>query len=178
MTDMDNEVNPGALRKREAIDIAARDPLMEKRDAVRIKGADGAVDEVNVRIKGADGAEDEVNDKGEDRRQVQQSDPDANAGSDYDAMSPEEGGEEVPSAEDFEKLSIPNSVFRPARILVNPRCPTTYAGVSHTQLARDLFGDGVDAPRGDTARYILEDWEGAPESFVCQEQKYVFSCAI
>ncbi|KAF8738576.1 hypothetical protein AX14_011056 [Amanita brunnescens Koide BX004] len=158
MADSDNDVNPGVLRKRAVIDIAAWDPLMERRDAVRVKGADGA--------------EDEVNDNGEDRRlKQQQSDPDANAGSDYDAMSPEEGGEEVPSAEDFEKLSIPNSMFRPARILVNPRCPTTYAGVSHTQLARDLFGDGVDAPRGDTARYILEDWEGAPESFVCQEQK-------
>ncbi|KAE9396877.1 hypothetical protein BT96DRAFT_966340 [Gymnopus androsaceus JB14] len=61
---------------------------------------------------------------------------------------------------DLGKLSIPNSVFRPARILVNPRCPTTYAGVSHTQLALDLFGDGEDS-----------DWEGAPESFVCQEQR-------
>ncbi|KAF8634322.1 hypothetical protein AX15_000983 [Amanita polypyramis BW_CC] len=157
MADIDNEVNPGAMRKRSVIEVAAFDPLMVKRDAIRVKGADGA--------------EDEVNDDGADRRQKAKMDPDANAGSDYDAMSAEEGGEEVPSAEDFEKLSIPNSVFRPARILVNPRCPTTYAGVSHTQLARDLFGDGDDAPRGDTAKYILEDWDGAPESFVCQEQK-------
>ncbi|KAK2465044.1 hypothetical protein APHAL10511_003120 [Amanita phalloides] len=157
MADIDNEVNSGVLRKREVFEIAASDPLMEKRDAVRVKAADGV--------------EDEVNDNGADRRQKQKTDPDANAGSDYDAMSPEEGGEEVPSADEFEKLSIPNSMFRPARILVNPRCPTTYAGVSHTQLARDLFGDGDDAPRGDNAKYILEDWEGAPESFVCQEQK-------
>ena len=32
------------------------------------------------------------------------------------------------------------AVFLAARILVNPRCVTTYAGVSHTQLALDLFG--------------------------------------
>ncbi|KAF8639031.1 hypothetical protein AX17_001783 [Amanita inopinata Kibby_2008] len=157
MGDIDGEANGGAMRKREVIEVAARDPMMEERDAIRVP------------IPG--GAEDEVNDNGEDRRQKNNIDSDANAGSDYDAMSPEEGGEDVPSADDFEKLSIPNSMFRPARILVNPRCPTTYAGVSHTQLARDLFGDGDDAPRGDTARYVLEDWEGAPESFVCQEQK-------
>jgi hypothetical protein len=158
-TDVDNEANSGPMRKRDVADIAAFDPMMERRDAIRVKDSNGA--------------EDEVNDNGEDRRQDKKTDPDANAGSDYDAMSPEEGGEEVPSAEDFEKLAIPNSMFRPARILVNPRCPTTYAGVSHTQLARDLFGEGDDAPRADTAKYILEDWEGAPESFVCQEQKYV-----
>lgn len=157
MTDTDNELNPGVMRKRSVVEVAAFDPMMEKRDAVIVKGADGA--------------EDEVNDKGENRRQNKKTDPDANAGSDYDAMSPEEGGEEVPSAQDFEKLAIPNSMFRPARILVNPRCPTTYAGVSHTQLARDLFGEGDDAPKADTAKYILEDWDGAPESFVCQEQK-------
>ncbi|PFH49175.1 hypothetical protein AMATHDRAFT_148216 [Amanita thiersii Skay4041] len=156
MTELENEADTGVMKKREVIEVAALDPWMERRDAVRVKGANGA--------------EDEVNDKGPDRR-PKNADPDANAGSDYDAMSAEEGGEDVPSADDFEKLTIPNSMFRPARILVNPRCPTTYAGVSHTQLARDLFGDGDDAPRGDTSKYILEDWEGAPESFVCQEQK-------
>lgn len=98
-------------------------------------------------------------------------DADANAGSDYDAMPEDEGGEDVPPAGG--PLPIPNSVFRPVRILVNPRCATTYAGVSHTQLARDLFGDGEDEE--DTGvrsgKYILDDWDGAPESFVCQEQR-------
>ncbi|TDL23376.1 hypothetical protein BD410DRAFT_787185 [Rickenella mellea] len=74
-------------------------------------------------------------------------DADANAGSDYDAMP----DSDVPLANETSvPLSIPNSMFRPARIVVNPRCVTTYAGVSHTQLALDLFG---------------------PESFVCQEQR-------
>ena len=127
------------------------------------------------------GEAEEVND-GANRPQaakLKKTDPDANVGSDYDAMPDEEGGEEVPPAE-FNKLSIPNSVFRPARILVNPRCPTTYAGVRHTQLARELFGGEVDASDGDGAsaasaggKYVLDDWEGAPESFVCQEQRYV-----
>ncbi|PPQ74825.1 hypothetical protein CVT24_003652 [Panaeolus cyanescens] len=99
-------------------------------------------------------------------------DPDANVGSDYDAMPVEDGGEDVPPPPpELSKLSIPNSVFRPARILVNPRCPTTYAGVSHTQLARDLYGEGDDAAMTDFSKYVLDDWEGAPESFVCQEQE-------
>ncbi|KAG6833176.1 hypothetical protein H0H87_010564 [Tephrocybe sp. NHM501043] len=97
-------------------------------------------------------------------------DPDANAGSDYDAMPVEAGGEVVPAAVDAPQLAIPNSDFRPARILVNPRCVTTYAGVSHTLLAQDLFGDGEDSAQG-VKEYVLDDWEGAPESFVCQEQK-------
>ncbi|KAJ7076038.1 glycosyltransferase family 69 protein [Mycena belliarum] len=102
-------------------------------------------------------------------------DADANAGSDYDAM-PEEEGEpqepQEPPLSDPVHLSMPNSVFRPARILVNPRCPTTYAGVSHKQLALDLFGSGEDdAPHVGVGKYVLDDWEGAPESFVCQEQR-------
>ena len=72
-------------------------------------------------------------------------------------------------------FAIPNSVFRPARILVNPRCVTTYAGVSHAQLARDLFGPPEESniDKGMREKYVLDDWEGAPESFVCQEQRYV-----
>jgi hypothetical protein len=70
------------------------------------------------------------------------------------------------------RLSIPNSLFRPARILVNPRCVTTYAGVIHTQLAVDLFGpEDEDHGLGAAGMYVLDDWEGAPESFVCQEQR-------
>ncbi|KAI0058143.1 hypothetical protein BV25DRAFT_1811267 [Artomyces pyxidatus] len=103
-------------------------------------------------------------------RKAAESDPDANAGSDYDAMPDSDVPlEEAPSSP---KLSIPNSLFTPARILVNPRCVTTYAGVSHTQLALDLFGSERDSSGPDgVGKYVLEDWEGAPESFVCQEQR-------
>ena len=99
-------------------------------------------------------------------------DADANAGSDYDAS-------DLPLADpppaDDPRLSIPNGVFLPARIMVNPRCVTTYAGVSHTQLALDLFGppDREDRNEGGGGKDVLEDWEGAPETFVCQEQLYV-----
>ena len=103
------------------------------------------------------------------RRQETEIDADANAGSDYDAMP----DSDIPLAEVPPRLSIPNSVFQPARILVNPRCVTTYAGVSHTQLALDLFGPEREEvwPDAGTGKYVLEDWEGAPESFVCQEQR-------
>jgi len=102
------------------------------------------------------------------RRQIPV-DPDANAGSDFDAMPDEELPlEELPAM----KLTVPNSAYTPARILVNPRCVTTYAGVSHTQLALDLFGTGdEDVLQGNATRNVLDDWEGAPESFVCQEQR-------
>jgi hypothetical protein len=75
----------------------------------------------------------EVNDDATDRRKKGKADEDENAGSDYDAMSLEEGGEIVPPPEVGRlMIMIPNSVFRPALVLVNPPCPTTYAGVSHT----------------------------------------------
>jgi hypothetical protein len=71
--------------------------------------------------------------------------------------------------------SLPNHQFDTsvAKILVNPRCVTTYAGVSHTQLALDLFGSGEDAePDLDTGgKYILDEWRTPPESFVCQEMR-------
>jgi hypothetical protein len=110
-----------------------------------------------------------------DRRQHEE-DPDANAGSDFDAMPDTDDGLSVVPTR---RLSVPNSVFRPARILINPRCVTTYAGVSHTQLALDLFGpkkgEEDSSPESGGGKYTLEDWEGAPESFVCQEQKYAIS---
>ncbi|KAF8530122.1 glycosyltransferase family 69 protein [Hysterangium stoloniferum] len=97
-------------------------------------------------------------------------DPDANAGSDYDAMP--DSDVDLPDVPPPSRLSIPNSSFRPARILVNPRCVTTYAGVSHTKLALDLFGEeeSVDASKVG-GKYVLDDWESAPDSFVCQEQR-------
>ena len=154
------KANNEGMRRRDVIEeVVARDPLMEAREPVNVKVGTG---------------EEEVSDDGADQRKQQRPnvDPDANAGSDYDAMPVEDGGEEVPPPEvGSSRFSIPNSVFRPARILVNPRCPTTYAGVSHTQLARDLFGEGDDEAITATGKYVLDDWEGAPESFVCQEQR-------
>ena len=100
-----------------------------------------------------------------------ETDGDANAGSDYDAMP--DSDVELPQVPPPSRLSIPNSAFRPARILVNPRCVTTYAGVSHTKLAQDLFGEeaeGTEASRIG-GKYVLDDWESAPDSFVCQEQR-------
>jgi hypothetical protein len=125
---------------------------------------------------------DEVREDAADLRKDKEVHEDANVGSDFDAM-PDSEDEETSDAgdendwEEYQgKLSIPNNVFRPARILVNPRCVTTYAGVSHTQLALDLFG-GPDQDQGgevlSRGKYVLEDWEGAPSSFVCQEQRYV-----
>jgi hypothetical protein len=154
MEEVDRANSGGAMRKRDIIEVAARDPLMENRDH-------GNVREVIS------------------KRQGLQIDPDANVGSDYDAMPAEEGGEDVPAPPEPVRLAIPNSVFRPARILVNPRCPTTYAGVSHTQLALDLFGSGDDAGGGGgVKKYVLDDWEGAPESFVCQEQQSVSNASV
>ncbi|KAF5378084.1 hypothetical protein D9615_007621 [Tricholomella constricta] len=149
MEEVDRVRSAGAIRRRgvNVIEVAAHDPLMEKRDA-------------------AARAQEAVN-----KRQGLPIDPDANAGSDYDAMPVEDGGEEVPLPVEPPRLTIPNSDFMPARILVNPRCVTTYAGVSHTQLALDLFGNGEDNTKGGVKKYALDDWEGAPESFVCQEQR-------
>lgn len=71
--------------------------------------------------------------------------------------------------------SLPNQDFdyAVARIMVNPRCVTTYAGVSHTQLALDLFGTGEDekAERAQKDKYTLDEWRTPPESFVCQEMR-------
>lgn len=108
-------------------------------------------------------------------------DNDANAGSDFDAMA-DDADQALPPLEapasGGSQWTIPNSDFNPARILVNPRCVTTYAGVSHTQLALDLFGPDKEDDSPEYARsggkYVLEDWDGAPDSFVCQEQKYVW----
>lgn len=95
--------------------------------------------------------------------------------------------------------SLGNSAFVPARIIVNPRCVTTYAGVSHTQLALDLFGDdeedeetllskgrkggkGLLEEEDDyltdmTSRksfrdeYAMPSYGPAAETFVCQEMR-------
>jgi len=106
------------------------------------------------------------------------------AGSDFDAMP--EGDAPLPPAPapvpelDDSTPNIPNSAFRPARILINLRCVTTYAGVSHAQLALDLFGprDGSEDEPTQRGKHVLEDWEDAPDSFVCQEQRYAWTSSL
>lgn len=120
-----------------------------------------------------------------------QEDLDANVGSDYDASDLPADPPPPPTEEEeggMGRMTVPNQVFKPAKIMVNPRCVTTYAGVSHTQLALDLFGppDGDDddedegeeeesaggrGKRREGGKDVLEKWEGAPETFVCQEQQ-------
>ena len=99
-------------------------------------------------------------------------DADANVGSDYDASDlPVVDPSEYENT-DASPLTIPNGVFLAARILVNPRCVTTYAGVSHTQLALDLFGPPDREEEQDVGRQdVLDEWDGAPDTFVCQEQR-------
>ncbi|KAG8753056.1 Cryptococcal mannosyltransferase 1 [Serendipita sp. 396] len=95
------------------------------------------------------------------------------AGSNADAMP--EGAVEEALPEEEQVSGIPNTQYRPARILMNPRCVTTYAGVSHSKLALDLFGDGerdeddFDGTKG--GKYTLHQWESAPSSFACQEMR-------
>ncbi|GBE85717.1 glycosyltransferase family 69 protein [Sparassis crispa] len=105
-------------------------------------------------------------------RQPAKEDLDANAGSDYDASDLPLADPPPAESPESGRLTIPNADFLAARVLVNPRCVTTYAGVSHTQLALDLFGppDREDAedPKGND---IIDEWEGAPDTFVCQEQQ-------
>ncbi|WVO17305.1 hypothetical protein L204_104997 [Cryptococcus depauperatus] len=101
---------------------------------------------------------------------------DEDIGSDVDAMN-EDSANPAPKPLKPQELPasaflVPNSVFNPARILVNPRCITTYGGVSHTQLALDLFGGShKDESSHQGGNYMLEDWAGPPDSFVCQEMR-------
>jgi hypothetical protein len=167
-----DRANAGHMAKRADVvveEVAARDPMME--EALQARQEDNEPP-TNPKMQEVD-EEAPIRKKPGGAPKI--ADADANAGSDYDAIPDEEGGDEVPAPEPPSGgLSIPNSVFRPARILVNPRCVTTYAGVRHAQLARDLFGDGEDIEREGFSggKYVLEDWEGAPDSFVCQEQRY------
>ncbi|WWC65346.1 uncharacterized protein I303_107964 [Kwoniella dejecticola CBS 10117] len=115
--------------------------------------------------------------QGEGQRHVQErAESDEDSGTDLDAMA-EDASNPAPEPLKPQELPasaflIPNSAFTPARILVNPRCLTTYGGVSHTQLALDLFGGphGED-PAHNAGNYVLEDWAGPPDSFVCQEMR-------
>jgi hypothetical protein len=102
---------------------------------------------------------------------------DDEAGTNMDAMPEPDEANPAPAPirpqDSLPGFLIPNSAFTPARILVNPRCVTTYGGVSHTQLALDLFGTGEGGGDEDNrgGKYVLEDWAGPPDSFVCQEMR-------
>jgi hypothetical protein len=165
------DVAPAKSKRAELVEEAVIKEAIKKEEVIKkeaIKKEEVIKKEVIKKEEPVHEAKDDI----PERRQ-NQDDADANVGSDYDAMPDSDDNlGDAPSR----KLSIPNSVFRAARILVNPRCVTTYAGVSHTQLAMDLFGperdEESDLPKGKRGKYVLDDWEGAPESFVCQEQKY------
>ena len=153
-------------------DTPAKSPESEKPAVVNEKKLEGAAQAKD------DKKPDPLRRREEEKRQqiapaAKGGDPDANAGSDYDAM--DDQNSPPPLDQSSERWTVPNSDFTPARILVNPRCVTTYAGVSHTQLALDLFGPDKEDDSSEYAggKYVLDDWEGAPDSFVCQEQRYV-----
>jgi len=107
-----------------------------------------------------------------ERRQDGAESSNDDSGTNIDAMD-EDAANPAPGALPKEDLPfmIPNSEFLPARILVNPRCLTTYGGVSHTKLALDLFNDPKDHAHRTEGNYVVEDWVGAPDSFVCQEMR-------
>lgn len=141
------------------------DQDMDIQETPRPSGREDDNDTAQIKGRGPEPQED-VN----AREAQHEPDADANAGSDYDAT-------DLPLADPppatAQRLTAPNSVFLPVRIMVNPRCVTTYAGVSHTQLALDLFGPPDREDREDQLKKedILQDWEGAPDTFVCQEQQ-------
>ncbi|KAL0948089.1 hypothetical protein HGRIS_010710 [Hohenbuehelia grisea] len=170
------------LRRRDVpfdpVNLAARGPDPEPQikpiPAPAAAGAGAPGPAVAAEKVPVEGGSEEVHDGGaRPNPETSGADSDANAGSDFDAMP----DSDVPldDAPQPPRLAIPNGAYRPARILINPRCVTTFAGVSHTQLALDLFGPARDADGisevGRQGKYVLEDWEGAPESFVCQEQR-------
>lgn len=173
MSDMDGSDDDVRRRRKRDVVPSEPAPVVERRDTPK-EDRDLPAPAQEKREPAAEGDKRDIVDAAVGRkdahRQAAVVDPDANAGSDYDAMDDADEAEDVPAPPPV-KLSIPNSAFRPARIVVNPRCVTTYAGVSHTQLARDLFGADDKVSAGGEGKYVLEDWEGAPESFVCQEQR-------
>lgn len=129
----------------------------------------GGKDEIRAAIA-ADEAEDPAA-QPEHAQSPDQSKEDS--GTNIDAMDEKEPAPSALTKEDLpSSFMIPNSEFEAARILVNPRCLTTYGGVSHSRLALDLFGGRDHSHRGE-GNYVVEDWQGAPDSFVCQEMRTV-----
>jgi hypothetical protein len=97
---------------------------------------------------------------------------DAMPEADNNAAPPPIEAEDQPEVQNNLEFLVPNSAFQPARILVNPRCVTTYGGVSHTKLALDLFGgsvsevyDGGSSEGGEDGQYLVTDWAGAPDRY-------------
>lgn len=119
-------------------------------------------------------AKDKEDEHNEPAAQAADKDGEKIAGTNQDAMD-KEAEDSAPEALKKEDLPasnylVSNDNYEPARILVNPRCLTTYGGVSHTQLANDLFG-GRHAHAHSAGNYVVEEWVGAPDSFVCQEMR-------
>jgi pyruvate/2-oxoglutarate dehydrogenase complex dihydrolipoamide acyltransferase (E2) component len=171
--------NLGPLFKRDAEPAPKAD---EKRDAAPEpvpEPAPEAAEEkkINKPAKGGDKAKEEKKDEDpaerKDRRE-DGSDKTAgdNVGSNLDAME-EDASNPAPEAlkNDEHTYLFPNSAYEAARILVNPRCLTTYGGVSHTKLALDLFGGRHGHSHTAKQNLVIDEWQGAPDSFVCQEMR-------
>ncbi|BEJ16443.1 hypothetical protein CspHIS471_0510480 [Cutaneotrichosporon sp. HIS471] len=165
------------LQKREAEAAPKAD---DKRDAApEAEAVPDAAEEkkINKPAKGGDKLKDDNKDEDpaerKDRRE-DGSDKTAgdNVGSNLDAME-EDASNPAPEAlrNDEHTYLFPNSAYEVARILVNPRCLTTYGGVSHTKLALDLFGGKHGHSHTSKQNLVIEEWQGAPDSFVCQEMR-------
>jgi len=156
--------------------MAPRDEVVKAKDEV-VKAKDEAVKAEDEAVKAEDAAQDDTGEMPKGPLNMPPKpgpgiqDADANAGSDYDAM-PQNPNSPSPLEATEGPLNVPNSEFEPARIIINPRCVTTYAGVSHSKLANDLFGtDDGGVEEYDRANYLIEEWKAAPEYFICQEQQ-------
>jgi len=163
----DEDVPEEGYEEQKADEAIGESAVVEEVVIPKVPGADGEEDEAGGAEQGPAGA---VHKRS--LGQAKHAKPKANAvGVDADAH---------PELEKRRPRSLPNHEFPDAvaRILVNPRCVTTYAGVSHTQLALDLFGSGEDEKQVSKAmhdhegeRYTLDEWRTPPESFVCQEMR-------
>lgn len=157
----------GGHRKRdyEVVDLAQdQETFVDVHSRVKRDVAAGAAAGAAVQEKRDDAAAAEAK-----RAEDEQSSSDQDAIDEDSANPPPEPlkPQDLPAS----AFLIPNTAFTAARILVNPRCVTTYGGVSHTQLALDLFGGERDEPQHRGGNYVLEDWAGPPDSFVCQEMR-------
>ncbi|KAL7007308.1 hypothetical protein EMMF5_003147 [Cystobasidiomycetes sp. EMM_F5] len=162
-------------------------------DALRQRGKRDHIEEFAERatadiVKRQDAAKAEA-EGGADAEKADSVDADENIVEDDIPVVPVRGGR---------NRALKNLAFQPARIVVNPRCVTTYAGVSHTQLALDLFGEdtedeshasnlgnnigaaGADSDAFNAGgkqtqsfydKYALHEFGPGPETFVCQEMR-------
>ncbi|KLT44901.1 hypothetical protein CC85DRAFT_310929 [Cutaneotrichosporon oleaginosum] len=162
------EAAPKADEKRAAAPDAAPAPAPQAAEEKKINKPAKGGDKVKEEKKDEDPAE--RKDRREDGSDKTAGD---SVGSNLDAME-EDASEVLPDdgiQSDEHTYLFPNSAYEPARILVNPRCLTTYGGVSHTKLALDLFGGKHGHSHTVKQNLVIDEWQGAPDSFICQEMR-------